>query len=61
MAAQIPRKYRAARFNVKDGPLVIEKVDTKLPEQGEILVKVLACGVCAADQMVQSQEMGTPL
>lgn len=61
MAPNIPKRHKAAMFKEKMGPLVIEEVDTKLPVGGEVLIKVLAVGVCASDAMVQAQAMGVPL
>ena len=61
MAPNVPEKFRAARFMENGGPLVLQEMDTKLPEQGEILVKVRACGVCGVDDVVQHEHMGVKL
>lgn len=53
MAPQIPKTYKAAMFKEKGGPLVVEDVETKMPEEGEVLVKVLACGVCHSEVIAQ--------
>lgn len=42
-----PETYRAYAFLEKGGELKPIEVQWKDPEQGEIVVKVLACGVCA--------------
>ena len=61
MAAQIPKSYKAAMFKEKGGPLVVEEVETRLPEQGEVLIKVLACGVCHSEVVTQMAMFNSPL
>lgn len=50
-----PETYRAYAFLEKGGELKPIEVQWKDPEQGEIVVKVLACGVCASDEMAKYQ------
>ena len=40
---------KAAIFKEPNKPLVIEEIPTPVPEEGEILIKVVACGVCHTD------------
>jgi len=40
---------KAAVFKEPNKPLCIEEIPTPAPEEGEILVKVVACGVCHTD------------
>lgn len=40
---------RAAVFTGLDQPVQVQQVDIDGPEQGEVLVKVAACGVCHSD------------
>ena len=61
MAPQIPKTHKAALFKEKDGPLVIEEIETKQPQDGEVLIKVQACGICHSEVMVQRATFGTPL
>lgn len=61
MAPQIPKTHKAAMFKEKGGPLVIEEVETKEPQEGEVLIKVEACGVCFSEIVVQQAIFGTPL
>ena len=61
MSARIPKTHRAARFTENGKPLVIEEIETKQPKQGEVLVKVKACGVCSSDAAVQHEHMGVKL
>lgn len=44
--ASHPRTYTAYAFKTKDGDLEKVEKQWKEPEPGEIVVKVLACGVC---------------
>ncbi|KAH9948637.1 GroES-like protein [Amylocystis lapponica] len=57
MHAQLPKNYTAYAFTRKDGPLEKITVDWKDPQPGEVVVKVLACGVCAGDEIVKGQYM----
>ncbi len=61
MAPQIPKTHKAAMFKEKGGPLVVEEIETKQPQEGEVLIKVQACGVCHSEMIVQQGLMGTPL
>lgn len=58
MAPEIPKTYKAAVFKEKGGPLVFEEIETKTPEEGEVLVKVLACGVCHSEVVAQQDMFG---
>ena len=61
MSPSLPKTYKAAIFKEKNQPLTIEEVELKEPTEGEILIKVLACGVCRSDTHVQDGAMGSPL
>ncbi|TFY62302.1 hypothetical protein EVJ58_g3942, partial [Rhodofomes roseus] len=45
-----PKSYKAYGFTEKGGPLKPITFDWHDPEQGEVIVKVVACGVCASDE-----------
>lgn len=57
----LPKTFKAALFKKANDPLTIEDVDLKEPVAGEILIKVLATGVCHSDVDVQSGFFGNPL
>ena len=61
MTSTFPKTHKAAIFKEKGGPLVIDQVETKQPVEGEVLIKVLATGVCHSDALVPIQAFGTPL
>ncbi len=61
MTSSIPKTHKAAVFKENMGPLVLEEVETKQPVEGEVLVKILATGVCHSDALTQAQAFGTPL
>lgn len=42
----IPKKMNATVRYEFDRPLQIEEIDVKLPEANQVLIKVVACGVC---------------
>lgn len=46
--AEIPTQMKAARL-YEPGPVRIESIPTPLPEAGEVLIQVAACGVCGSD------------
>ena len=58
MAPDIPKTFKAAVFKSKGESLVFEDRPTPQPKQGELLVKVLATGVCHSDAIVQAEMMG---
>ena len=60
-SSSLPKTYKAAVFKEKDAKLSIEDVELKLPERGEILIKVKACGVCHSDSYVQEGSLGNAL
>jgi len=53
MAPSLPSEYKAAVFESKGQPLTFKQLKLELPKPGEVLVKVLACGVCHSDNAVQ--------
>ena len=59
MAQELPKTYKAALFKEANAPLTFEDVELKQPEAGQILIKVLATGVCHSDAMVQAGAMNT--
>ncbi|KAI9810517.1 MAG: hypothetical protein M1827_006190 [Pycnora praestabilis] len=58
MTSNLPKTYKAAVFEKANAPLTIKDVELQLPKRGEILVKVLATGVCRSDAAVQAGLMG---
>lgn len=56
--ASLPSTYKAVVIDKAKGPYTIVDVPLKAPAAGEVLVKVLACGVCFSDVAIVSGEMG---
>lgn len=54
-------KIRAAVIEVKDGPFVFREVDVGAPRADEIVVRVVATGVCHTDAHIRAQGYDTPL
>lgn len=54
-------KIKAAVTHEKGAPFVIEEVELAPPQKHEILVKIVACGVCHTDEAVQQQFIPVPL
>jgi D-arabinose 1-dehydrogenase-like Zn-dependent alcohol dehydrogenase len=55
---QLPKTYAAAVFEKANTPLVIKDFPLKQPGLGQVLVKVLASGVCHTDCLVQAGMAG---
>ncbi|EJF63732.1 GroES-like protein [Dichomitus squalens] len=58
---EFPATYTAYAFLVPGGKLQKITVPWKFPKAGEIVVKVLACGVCGTDDICPTQVMPVPL
>ena len=52
---------RATVLDQVGGPLRVEEIADPKPRQGEVLLKVAACGVCHSDLHVIKGEIGFPL
>ena len=59
MTPNLPKTYKVALFKKANEKLSVEDYELKMPEQGEILIKVLATGVCHSDAMSQAGIMGS--
>ena len=51
----------AAVTKAKGEPFVLEEVELDEPQNGEILVRIVASGICHTDEAVQQQFIPTPL
>lgn len=59
MSPSLPKTYKAASFESKGADkLTLKDVDLKQPEKGQILVKILACGVCHSDEFERQGHLG---
>jgi len=56
----LPKTYKAAVFEKANAPLTLKDVPLKHPSAGEVLVKVIAVGVCHSDALVQTGQLGNP-
>ena len=56
----IPKTMQAACVVAQGKPLEIKQVPVPEAQEGEVLVKVHACGVCHSDQHVLDGDMGPP-
>lgn len=54
----LPKTYKAAVFEEANAPLTIKDIELTPPSAGEILVKVIASGVCHSDSGVQAGAFG---
>ncbi|MGW9351629.1 NAD(P)-dependent alcohol dehydrogenase [Nocardiopsis flavescens] len=52
---------RAAVIEKQDGPFVFRDIEIEEPRPDEVLVRMVATGICATDAHVRSQRMATPL
>lgn len=61
MASSLPKTYKAAVFETKGGNLTLKDIPLEKPSKGQVLVKVLACGVCHSDDLVRNGVLGDVL
>lgn len=54
----LPKTYKAVVLEKANAPFALKDIDLKPPGQGQVLVKVLACGVCFSDVGVAGGHMG---
>lgn len=54
----IPKTYKAVVLPEANAPFKLQDVELKHPGKGQVLVKVLACGVCFSDIAVAGGHMG---
>ncbi|KAM0265168.1 hypothetical protein ACHAQJ_000321 [Trichoderma viride] len=54
----LPKTYKAMVTLEANKPFTLQEVPLRLPGPGQVLVKVLACGVCLSDVGVTSGHMG---
>jgi D-arabinose 1-dehydrogenase-like Zn-dependent alcohol dehydrogenase len=54
----IPETHRAVVLDAPGAPWTIKSVPTPRPQAGEILVKLLACGICHSDLHIQQGDFG---
>jgi D-arabinose 1-dehydrogenase-like Zn-dependent alcohol dehydrogenase len=58
MAPSLPKTYKAVVLDKANSGFQLRDVDLKHPEPGQVLVKVLACGVCFSDVATAGGHMG---
>ncbi|OSD08068.1 GroES-like protein [Trametes coccinea BRFM310] len=58
---KFPSTYTAYAFLEPGGKLQKVTIPWRFPKAGEIVIKVLACGVCGTDEILPSQVMPAPL
>jgi len=60
-AIPIPETMRAAVLVAASEPLQVREIRTPRPQAGEVLVKVIACGLCHSDLHVMAGKIPFPL
>ncbi|KAJ4305674.1 hypothetical protein N0V90_001205 [Kalmusia sp. IMI 367209] len=58
MAPEIPQTCRAVVIDAPGAPWTLKSIPTPQAQQGEVLIKVLACGVCHSDSFLQQGAFG---
>ncbi|KAF2028803.1 alcohol dehydrogenase [Setomelanomma holmii] len=58
MAPSIPKTCRAVVIEKPGAPWAIKEIPVNQPKQGEVLIKVHACGVCHSDSFLQQGAFG---
>jgi aryl-alcohol dehydrogenase len=54
-------KIQAAVVREKAGPFLIEELELEEPRENEVLVRMVACGLCHTDLVVRDQYLPVPL
>ncbi|KAI1321962.1 alcohol dehydrogenase [Xylariaceae sp. FL0255] len=57
-STSLPKTYKAAVITKANEPIAIQDLELKQPGHGQVLVKVLACGVCHSDLFIQRGHLG---
>ena len=57
-SSDIPSSCRAVVIEKAGAPWTIKEVPISAPKAGEVLVKVLACGICHSDSFLQQGNLG---
>jgi len=60
-AMPVPDTMRAAVLIAPSAPLEVREIRTPRPQAGEVLVKVIACGLCHSDLHVMAGKIPFPL
>jgi len=60
-AGEVPAEMRAARYHRAERALRVETVPVPRPGPGEVLVRVMACGICLSDVHLLDGSLRTPL
>jgi D-arabinose 1-dehydrogenase-like Zn-dependent alcohol dehydrogenase len=58
---ELPETFKAARFEALNTDLKLVDMPLVLPTSGELLVKILATGICHSDESVKYSTFGNPL
>lgn len=56
--SNLPKTYKAIVIEKAGAPWAVKDVELKAPEEGQIVIKTEACGICHSDSMVQEGHMG---
>lgn len=57
----LPKTFKAAVLETAGADLVIKDIPLEELKRGEVLVKVIATGVCSGDGFVQQRKLPIPL
>ncbi|KAF1982901.1 alcohol dehydrogenase [Aulographum hederae CBS 113979] len=58
MASALPKTFKAVTAQDTEGTLQVKDVPLNEPQQGELVIKVLACGVCHGDHDIINGAIG---
>jgi len=58
--SRIPAIMKAMVLEAKGHPLILKEVPVPVPGAGQVLVKVIACGVCRTDLHIMDSELAHP-
>jgi D-arabinose 1-dehydrogenase-like Zn-dependent alcohol dehydrogenase len=56
----LPQSFKSAVLKDANSPLELQDTPLRMPGPGQVLIKVLACGICHSDAFVQAGHLGNP-
>ena len=58
--SQTPKKIRAAVLREQPGKYTVEDLELSAPKTGEMLVEMVATGLCHSDDHIRSNDLPVP-
>lgn len=60
LLVQLPKTMQAMVMNIAGQPLVCQTIPVPVPNEEQVLIKIIACGVCRTDLHIMDSELASP-